>query len=70
MTEIPPSIQNFDAVKEVTDISHAKLPPMPKKSAFMFHHNFYPKPKVDLKTLIYQKRLDKNFKQCNKTMMT
>ena len=21
---------------------------MPEKSAFMFHHNFYPKPKVDL----------------------
>ena len=22
---------------------------MPEKSAFIFHHNFYPKPKIDLK---------------------
>ena len=29
-------------------MSHDKLPPMPDKSAFMFHHNFYPKPKIDL----------------------
>ena len=47
MTEIPPSIQCFEAVKEVTEISHEKLPPILEKSAFMFHHNFYPKPKID-----------------------
>ena len=29
-------------------ILYDKLPPMPEKSAFMFHHNFYPKPKVVL----------------------
>ena len=33
----------------MTEISHEKLPPIPKTSAFMFHHNFYPKPKMDLK---------------------
>ena len=27
---------------------HEKLPPMPVKSAFMFHHTFYLKPKLDL----------------------
>ena len=30
------------------EISHDKLQQMPEKSAFMFHHNFYPKPKIDL----------------------
>ena len=30
-------------------ISHDKLPPLPEKSAFMFHHNFYPRPKIDFK---------------------
>ena len=29
-------------------MSQDKLPPMPEKSAFTFHHNFYPKPKVVL----------------------
>ena len=37
MTKIPPSIQYSDAVKEVTEVSHEKLPPMPDKSAFIFH---------------------------------
>ena len=45
ITEIPHSKQHFDAVKEVTEISHGKLTPMLEKSAFMFHHNIYPKPK-------------------------
>ena len=49
MTEIQSLTPSFDTVMEVTEISHEKLPPMPEKSAFMFHHNFYPKPKVDLK---------------------
>ena len=33
------------------EINQEKLPPppMPEKSAFTFHHNFYPKPKVKLK---------------------
>ena len=31
------------------EISHDKLPPMPEKSAFMFQHSFYPKPKIDLR---------------------
>ena len=30
------------------EILHNILPPMPEKSAFMFHNNFYPQPKVDL----------------------
>ena len=38
--------ENF---REVSKISQDKLPPIPEKSAFMFHHNFYPKPKIDLK---------------------
>ena len=38
-----------DTVGQVMEISHDKLPPMPKKSASMFHHNFYPKWKIDLK---------------------
>ena len=33
---------------EVNEKSHNKLPPMPEKSAFTFHHNFWPKPKIDL----------------------
>ena len=33
----------------MTEITHEKLPPMPKKPAFMFHHNFYLKTKIDLK---------------------
>ena len=37
-----------DTVGEVMEILHDKLPPMPKKLAFMFHHNFYPKLRVDL----------------------
>ena len=38
-----------DTVWELTEISHDILPPMPEKIAFMFHNNFYPKPKIDLK---------------------
>ena len=49
ITKIPPSIQHSDAVKEVAETSHGPLPPMPRKSAFIFHHNFYPKSKIDLK---------------------
>ena len=30
------------------EILHDKLSPMPKKPAFMFHHNFYTKLKIDL----------------------
>ena len=41
MTEVPPSIQHFNAVKKLTEIHHDHLPPMPEKSAFMFHLNFY-----------------------------
>ena len=38
-----------NTVEEVMEISHDKIPPMPEKSAFMFHHNFYPNLKVELK---------------------
>ena len=41
-------IEHSDHITEVTEISHEKLLTMPKKSAFMFHHSFYPKPKIDL----------------------
>ena len=40
------------AIEDVIEISHDKLPSMPEKSAFMFHHNFYPKPKVDLEDTV------------------
>ena len=33
-------IDQQDNIGEVTEISHQKLPPMPQKPAFMFHHNF------------------------------
>ena len=33
-------------IREVSEISQDKLSPMPEKSALIFHHNFYPKPKV------------------------
>ena len=35
-------------MREVSKISQDKLPPLPKKSAFKFHHNFCSKPKVVL----------------------
>ena len=49
MIEIPHPIQHSDVVTEVTEISYEKLPPMPEKSAFMFHNKLNPKPKTDLK---------------------
>ena len=45
MTEIQSPTPSFNTVGEVTEISHEKLPPMPEKSAFMFHCNFYPSQK-------------------------
>ena len=39
---------SINTVEEFMEISHDKLPQMPEKSIFMFHHNFYPRPKVDL----------------------
>ena len=38
-----PISENQKNIAEVTEISHEKLPPMPEKSAFIFHHTFYPK---------------------------
>ena len=49
MTKIQPSTVSLDTVEEVMEISHKNFPPMPGKSAFMFHHNFYSKPKLNLK---------------------
>ena len=42
----------LENVREIAEVSQDKLPPMPEKSAFMFHHNFYPKPKVKLEDAI------------------
>ena len=39
-------------IREIAEISQDKLPPMPEKSAFTFHHNFCPKPKVKLEDAI------------------
>ena len=44
MTEIQLPRTTSDTEGEVIEIIH-------KKSAFMFHHNFYPKPKIDLKDI-------------------
>ena len=41
-------------IREVSKISRDKLSPMPEKSAFTFHHNFYPKPKVVLEVLQFR----------------
>ena len=49
MTEKQSPTTSLDTVREVTKLSYEKLPPMPEKSAFMFYHNVYPKPKIDLK---------------------
>ena len=43
-------IEHLDYMAEVDEISHEKL--LPKISVFMFHHTFYPKPKVDLEYAI------------------
>ena len=45
ITEIQPLRPPSDTVGEVMEISHDELPPMPEKSAFMFHHNFLSKTK-------------------------
>ena len=49
--------------RKLIEISHDKLPPIPEKSAFMFHYNFCLKPRVDLEDTditqeIRQKLLD------------
>ena len=43
-----PISENQDDTVQVTEISHEKIPPTPEKSAFIFHHTFYDKPKIDL----------------------
>ena len=40
-------VDQQEDIREVSEISHDKLPLMPEKYAFMYH-NFYPKPKLDL----------------------
>ena len=47
---------SFDTVREMTKISKEKLTPMPEKSAFMFHQDFDPKPKIDLKDAATSKK--------------
>ena len=42
------TFERKDDTAEVTEISHETLPPMPKKSALLFHHTFHPNPKMDL----------------------
>ena len=40
--------EKSDHITDVTEISHENVLSMPEESAFMFHHTFYPKPKIDL----------------------
>ena len=71
----PPKTSNV-TVGEGIEISHGKLPLMPEKSAFVFHHNFYPKHEVDLedaeiaskmkqKLTDLQKKYDNTISNCN-----
>ena len=39
-------VDQWENICQIYEISQDKLPHMPEKSAFTFHHNFYPKPKV------------------------
>ena len=41
-------IEQLDKIAELTDISHDKLPTIPEKSAFIFHHTSYPKSEIGL----------------------
>ena len=51
-------------------ISHEKLPPIPEKSAFMFHHTFTENLGETSKMQKYQKKKhDKTYKYWNKTTM-
>ena len=69
-TKKPHLTQNFDTVKEVTEISHDKLPPLPEKSAFMFHHSFYFRPKIDLDDVKISKETKQKLQGLNRTMTT
>ena len=42
-------IYQQENVREVSKISQDKLPPMPEKSVSTLHHNFCPKPRIELK---------------------
>ena len=37
---------------KIAGITQDKLPPMPEKSVFTFHHNLYPKLKVKLEDMV------------------
>ena len=54
---------------EVAEVTQEKLPPMPQKSAFTFHHNFYPKPKKKIRSLIFSDEIKKNCRYLNKIIM-
>ena len=54
---------------ELTEIPHEKLPPMSEKSTFMFHHSFYPKPKIDLEDAQIAQKMQKNLHTLKQTMM-
>ena len=43
----PPPETFTNTVGKVIEILQEKLPLMLEKLTFVFHHNFYPKPKVD-----------------------
>ena len=62
-------IDQQENIKEVSKISQDKLPPMLEKSAFTFHHNFYPKIKVVLEDATIsdktQARLQELKQDCN-----
>ena len=70
INEIPPSIQYFNAIKEVTEKSYEKLPLMPEKSAFMFHYNLFPKPNTDLKDTEISEETRQKLQTLQQTTMT
>ena len=48
-------------VEEDMEMLHDKLSPVPERSAYMFHHNFYPKSKVDLEDADISKETRQNY---------
>ena len=53
-------IKQTDHIAQVHKISHEKLPSIPEKSEFMFHHTFSPKPKIDLEDATVSQEQNKN----------
>ena len=49
-------------IGEMCEVSQDKVPSMPEKTSFIFHHNFYPKPKVVLEDAVIQMKLEVSYR--------